>query len=44
MLLSHNALPRQGHLETVFDIFAAAAIVFDDIIPFIQENQFKKVD
>jgi hypothetical protein len=52
MLSSHNALPRQEHLpvEVVFEIFAnlkrhpAAAIVFDDKIPFIQENQFKKVD
>jgi hypothetical protein len=50
MLSSHNALPQQGHLEAVFDIFAylkrhpSAAIVFDDALPHVQESRFKKVD
>jgi hypothetical protein len=50
MLSSHNALPRQGHLEAVLDIFAylkrhpAAAIVFDDKIPDLDDRRFKKVD
>jgi hypothetical protein len=50
MLSSHNALPREGHLEAVLDIFAYlekhqfAAIVFDDDLPIIDERQFKQVD
>jgi hypothetical protein len=50
MLSSHNALPREGHLEAVLDVFAylkkhqSAAIVFDDDLPIIDEKQFKEVD
>jgi hypothetical protein len=50
MLSSHNALPREGHLEAVLDIFAylkkhqSAAIVFDDDLPIIDERRFKQVD
>jgi hypothetical protein len=50
MLSSHNALPRQGHLEAVLDVFAylkrhpSAAIVFDDEIPTVRESRFKRVD
>jgi hypothetical protein len=50
MLSSHNALPREGHLEAVLDIFAylkkhqSAALVFDDDLPIIDERRFKQVD
>jgi hypothetical protein len=50
MLSSHNALPRQGHLEAVFNVSAylkrhpLADIVFDDELPHVQESRFKKVD
>jgi hypothetical protein len=50
MLSSHNALPREGHLEAVLDVFAylkkhqSAAIVFDDDLPIIDEKRFKQVD
>jgi hypothetical protein len=43
MLSSHNALPREGHLEAVLDVFAylkkhqLAAIVFDNDLPIIDE-------
>jgi hypothetical protein len=50
MLSSHNAMPRQGHLDAVFDVFAylkrhpTAAIVFDDAVPLVDERRFKRVD
>jgi hypothetical protein len=50
MLSSHNALPREGHLEAVLDVFAylkkhqSAAIVFNDDLPIIDEKQFKEFD
>jgi hypothetical protein len=50
MLSSHNALPREGHLEAALDIVAylkkhqSAAIVFDDDVPVIDERRFKQVD
>jgi hypothetical protein len=50
MLSSHNAMPREGHLDAVLDIFAylkqhpQAAILFDESEPNIDERRFKKVD
>jgi hypothetical protein len=50
MLSSFNAMPREGHLDAVLDIFAylkqhqQAAILFDDAEPKIDERRFKKVD
>jgi hypothetical protein len=50
MLLSHNAMPRQGHLYAAMDIFSylkshqSAAIVFNNAVPNIDERRFKRVD
>jgi hypothetical protein len=50
MLSSFNAMPREGHLDAVLDIFAylkqhqQAAILFDDAEPRIDERRFKRVD
>jgi hypothetical protein len=51
MLLSHNALPQQGHLEAVFDVFAysylkrhpSAAIVFDNAPPHVLRKLIGKL-
>jgi hypothetical protein len=49
MLSSHNAMPRVGHLEAVYHIFAYlkkhenSTLVFDDAIPFMDERRFKGV-
>jgi hypothetical protein len=50
MLSSHNAMPREGHLEAAYHVFAYlkkhenSTLVFDDAIPFIDERRFKDVD
>jgi hypothetical protein len=50
MLSSFNAMPREGHLDAVLDIFAylkqhqQAAILFDEAEPIIDERRFKRVD
>jgi hypothetical protein len=50
MLSSHLALPREGHLEQVFHVFAylkahdRSTLVFDDTEPVIDERRFKKCD
>jgi hypothetical protein len=50
MLLSHLALPREGHLEAVFHTFAYlenkhnSRMVFDPTYPDIDMSRFKKVD
>jgi Reverse transcriptase (RNA-dependent DNA polymerase) len=47
MLSSHNALPRAGHLQAVYQVFAYlkahenSSIVFDDAIPDIDERRFR---
>jgi hypothetical protein len=44
MLSLHNAMPREGHLEAVYHIFAYlkkhenSTLVFNDAIPFIDER------
>jgi len=46
MLASHNVLPREGHLEAVYHIFAYLKkhenlkVVFDDAVPEIDERKF----
>jgi hypothetical protein len=48
-LSSHNSMPREGHLEVVYHIFAYlkkhenSTLVFDDAVPFIDERWFKDV-
>ena len=50
MLSSHNALPRVGHLEAVYHIFAYlrnhgnSTLVFDEMEPEIDERRFKDVN
>lgn len=50
ILLSHNAMPRMGHLEAIYRIFAYfknhenSLLVFNGAIPFIDERCFKKVN
>ena len=50
MLSSHLALPREGHLEEVFHVFAYlkkhmnSEIVFDPTFPEIDMNDFQKQD
>jgi hypothetical protein len=50
MLLSHNAMPRQGHLDAAMDVFSylksyqSSAIVFTNAVPNINERRFKLVD
>jgi hypothetical protein len=50
MLSSHNAMPRVGHLEAIYHIFAYlknhenSTLVFDHAIPFINDRRFKKVN
>jgi hypothetical protein len=50
MLASHNVLPREGHLEAVYHIFAYlknhenSKVVFDDAMPEIDERKFTKAD
>lgn len=50
MMSSHLALPREGHMEQVFHIFAYlkkyhnAELVFDPSDPVIDENQFELRD
>ena len=50
MLASHLAMPREGHLECIFHIFAYLKInhnsrmVFDPSYPGIDMSQFKKCD
>ena len=44
VLSLHNSMPREGHLEAVYHIFAYlkkhenSTLVFDDAIPFIDEH------
>ena len=50
LLSSHLALPREGHLEAVYQVFAylkrhqKAPIWMDDKVPTIDERQFKASD
>jgi hypothetical protein len=50
MLSSHLAMPRQGHLDAVFHIFAYLKIrhnsrmVFDPMYPKINMGRFKEMD
>ena len=50
MLLSHLAIPRKGHLSTVFHIFVYlegkhnTTLVFDTTYPTITQEQFNTVD
>jgi hypothetical protein len=50
VLASHLALPREGHMEAVFHIFAYlkakhnSRMVFDPSYPVIDESQFKEHD
>jgi hypothetical protein len=50
MLSSHNAMPREGHLEAVYHIFAYlrnhenSTMVFDDAEPNSDERRFKDVN
>jgi hypothetical protein len=50
MLSSHNAMPREGHLDAVYYIFAYlkkhenSTMVFDDARPHIDERRFKNVN
>lgn len=50
MLSSHNAMPRVGHLQAVYDVFAYlkkhenSTIVFDDAVPFIDQRRFNPVN
>ena len=50
MLSSHNAMPRVGHLQAAYDIFAYlkkhenSTLVFDDAIPFIDERRFHRAN
>jgi hypothetical protein len=50
LLLSHMAMPRQGHLEVVYRIFAYLkqhlnlTLVFDERMPVIQEENFLQVN
>ena len=49
MLSAHNAMPRVGHLEAVYHIFAYlkkhenSTMVFDDEKPFVDERRFQPV-
>jgi hypothetical protein len=49
MLSSHNAMPREGHMEAVYYIFAYlkkhenSTMVFDHGVPFIDERRFTNV-
>jgi hypothetical protein len=50
LLSSHTAMPRQGHLEVVYHIFAYlkqhlnSTLVFDEQMPVIHEENFLQVD
>jgi hypothetical protein len=50
MLTSFQACPREGHLETVFHVFAylkkynRSALVFDWTVPELDESSFMEVD
>ena len=50
LLASHMALPREGHLETVFHLYAYlkhklnARMVFDPTYPEIDKSQFQEHD
>ena len=50
MLLSHLALPREGHLEQVFQIFAYlkkyhnVELIYDPSDPVVNEHEFKQRD
>jgi hypothetical protein len=50
LLASHTAMPRQGHLEAVYHIFAYlkqhtnSTMVFDERMPEIDESLFLQVD
>jgi hypothetical protein len=50
LLASHTALPRRGHLEAVYHVFAYlkqhlnSTIVFDERWPVIEEESFLQVD
>jgi hypothetical protein len=50
LLSSHTAMPRQGHLEAVYHVFAClkqhlnSTIVFDKRMPAVDENAFLQVD
>ena len=50
IMSSHLALPREGHLEQLFHMFAYlkkyhnAEMVFDPTLPDIDENQFEEQD
>ena len=49
-LSSYTAMPRRGHLEAVYSIFAylkkhdRSTLVFDDHVPFVDELRFTPVD
>jgi hypothetical protein len=50
LLASHTAMPRQGHLEAAWHVFAYlkqhlnSTIVFDERLPCVKENAFLQVD
>jgi hypothetical protein len=50
MLASHLALPRRGHLDAVFAVYAFlkrkhnSTMVFDPTYPKVNEGDFKKCD
>ena len=50
LLASHTAMPRRGHLEAIYHIFAFlkqhlnSTIVFDERMPVIDESSFIQVD
>jgi hypothetical protein len=50
LLASHTAMPRKGHLEAVYHVFAYlkqhlnSTLVFDERRPAIDENSFLQVD
>ena len=50
MLSSHNAMPREGHLDAIYYIFAYlkkhenSTMVFDSALPFMDERRFKSVN
>jgi len=50
MLLAHNAMPHEGHLEGIYHILSYlkghenSKLVFDPAYPEIDDRQFKDVD
>jgi len=50
MLLAHNAMPREGHLEAVYYLFSYlkghknSRVVFDPVYTNLDERQFKTCD